>query len=131
MICGAFSCTTSSSISLHCCYPNRSPLPAKTLLASPPLPPPPPKQEEAYAFEPLTARFELTASSPLTTGVKCACVEALILVTHYRTHFRLGRLLQAFKEMTEDRRWLRELRGFSKVRPLCIWECDSSAGQQE
>ena len=52
-------------------------------------------------------------------------------MTHYRTHFRLGRLLQAFKEMTEDRRWLRELRGFSKVRPLCIWECDSSAGQQE
>ena len=39
-------------------------------------------------------------------------------MTNYRTHFRLGWLLHAFKDMTEDRRLLKELKSFGKVAGL-------------
>jgi hypothetical protein len=66
-------------------------------------------------FDPFKDRFELTTNSPGVTSVKVVVLDVLISVSDFRTQFRLGKMMQIFKEYTEDRRQLRELKYFHSL----------------
>jgi len=65
-------------------------------------------------FEPLNARFELSASGQTVAAVKRACIDCLIQVTHFRTEYRLNKLMNVFKEMCQSKVMLREMKRFHR-----------------
>jgi hypothetical protein len=69
---------------------------------------------EEVPFEPLKNRFELTTSSPGVTAVKRIAIDALIQITHFRTQFRLGKLMEAYRQLTLDPRMAKELKRFHR-----------------
>ena len=72
------------------------------------------EEAEEVPFEPLKSRFELTTSSPGVTAVKRFAIDALIQITHFRTQFRLGQLMDNFRQVTQDPNMSKELKKYHR-----------------
>lgn len=72
------------------------------------------EEAEEVPFEPLKSRFELTTSSPGVTSVKRFAIDALIQITHFRTQFRLGQLMDKFRQVTQDAKMAKELKKYHR-----------------
>jgi hypothetical protein len=70
------------------------------------------EEAEEEEFRPLLSRFELTTNSPSVTSVKIVILDVFISVSDFRTQFRLGKMMQIFKDYTEDSTHLKELKIF-------------------
>jgi len=67
---------------------------------------------DVEGFTPPKLRFELTSNSTSVTGLKNAILDVLLVVSDFRCQFRLGKLLQLFKDCYLDKKQLKELKYF-------------------
>ena len=72
-------------------------------------------EAEERPFEPLSARFKLSASGQTVTAVKRACIDCLIQVTHFRTEYRLNKLMRVFKDLCRSKSMLHEMKRFHRL----------------
>jgi hypothetical protein len=72
-------------------------------------------QGSGVVFNPLSNRFRQTPSSPQVTSLKATIIDILVDVSNLRANFRLGKLMQKFKDYNSDEKLQIELKKIHKL----------------